>query len=125
MLGEASAPPGGMTGPLRCPRDASPLLGEARAGLHLDTCVLCGGTWFDATELAGLVGYGTEARAAGTPNWAPPSPFRCPRCGDVCREAYVGDVAVDACTACGGVWLDRFELEELLREAQRSSVFAP
>jgi len=51
--------------------------------------------------------------------------MRCPRCAmELVERTRVG-VAVDACDHCGGVWLDRGELEKLLaalreREQERA-----
>ena len=40
----------------------------------------------------------------------------CPRCGaDLARDSRQG-VAIDTCPECRGVWLDRGELEKILRE---------
>ena len=37
----------------------------------------------------------------------------CPRCGSEMREVAVEHVKVDRCTGCGGVFLDKGELEIL------------
>lgn len=40
----------------------------------------------------------------------------CPRCGaDLAHDSRQG-VAIDTCPECRGVWLDRGELEKILRE---------
>lgn len=39
--------------------------------------------------------------------------MKCPKCGADLKETKVRDVAVDICTSCRGVWLDRGELELL------------
>jgi len=42
----------------------------------------------------------------------------CPRCGGEVLEERVRDgVAIDACLACRGTWLDRGELERLIARA--------
>ncbi len=38
----------------------------------------------------------------------------CPNCNASMQEVKREDVAIDMCTACRGVWLDRGELEKLL-----------
>ena len=48
-----------------------------------------------------------EAKAAGT------SSMKCPRCDGDLKESKVGEVTVDTCEKCGGVWLDSGELEQL------------
>jgi uncharacterized protein len=37
----------------------------------------------------------------------------CPSCQNTLRERQRGDVMLDICPGCGGVWLDRGELEKL------------
>jgi len=39
----------------------------------------------------------------------------CPKCGTVLRHATVRGVTVDECTACGGLWLDKGELETIAK----------
>jgi uncharacterized protein len=39
--------------------------------------------------------------------------MRCPKCGMQLEEVSVGDVRVDKCTHCKGVWLDHGEMERL------------
>ncbi len=40
---------------------------------------------------------------------------KCPRCGGGLKEQQVDDVKIDECEDCGGVWLDRGELDQLRR----------
>jgi ribosomal protein L37AE/L43A len=40
---------------------------------------------------------------------------KCPRCGGGLKEQHVEDVKIDECQDCGGVWLDRGELDQLRR----------
>jgi uncharacterized protein with PIN domain len=54
-----------------------------------------------------------EAKAAGT------SSMRCPRCDGALKETKVGDVSIDTCEKCGGVWLDSGELEQLTKQEGR------
>jgi uncharacterized protein len=41
--------------------------------------------------------------------------IKCPRCGGGLTEQHVEDVKIDECQECGGVWLDRGELDQLRR----------
>ena len=45
--------------------------------------------------------------------------MKCPKCGADLKEEARGEVRVDTCVECGGMWLDAGELE-LLREAAKS-----
>jgi uncharacterized protein len=40
---------------------------------------------------------------------------KCPRCGGGLKEQHIEDVKIDECQDCGGVWLDRGELDQLRR----------
>jgi len=39
--------------------------------------------------------------------------MRCPKCGMQLDEITFGDVQVDECFNCGGMWLDKGELEKI------------
>jgi hypothetical protein len=39
--------------------------------------------------------------------------MRCPKCGSRLRVSTRHAITVDACDGCGGIWLDRGELERL------------
>jgi uncharacterized protein with PIN domain len=39
--------------------------------------------------------------------------MRCPKCGEPLQEMTYHRVKVDECTGCGGIWLDKGELETL------------
>jgi Zn-finger nucleic acid-binding protein len=39
--------------------------------------------------------------------------MRCPKCGSELQEVAFGDVRVDKCFRCEGLWLDKGELEKL------------
>ena len=43
------------------------------------------------------------------------TPIDCPVCRAPFREVLTDGVLIDVCSRCSGVWLDRGELEELLR----------
>ncbi len=39
--------------------------------------------------------------------------MRCPKCGEPLKERRFRKILIDQCTACGGIWLDSGELEEV------------
>jgi Zn-finger nucleic acid-binding protein len=45
--------------------------------------------------------------------------MQCPKCGTAMREREKGDVIIDICPNCHGVWLDADELEKLEVREQR------
>lgn len=46
---------------------------------------------------------------------------KCPRCGGALVESDFHHVRIDRCTECGGVWLDKGELE-LLAHVDQSNI---
>jgi len=47
-------------------------------------------------------------------------PLVCPRCQGALESYSFMEFFLDRCPSCGGLWLDRGELEGILREAARS-----
>ena len=45
--------------------------------------------------------------------------MKCPKCGGDLKEQDIGNVKVDVCSDCRGMWLDAGELD-LLRQVQKS-----
>lgn len=45
--------------------------------------------------------------------------MKCPKCGADLAEKELGNVKVDVCAECGGMWLDAGEMD-LLRKVQQS-----
>lgn len=45
--------------------------------------------------------------------------MQCPKCQIMMREREKGDVIIDICPQCRGVWLDAGELEKLSEREQR------
>jgi hypothetical protein len=39
--------------------------------------------------------------------------MRCPKCGEPLAERVLNEILVDECPSCGGLWLDRGELEKI------------
>lgn len=56
----------------------------------------------------------------------PASWMKCPKCGGDLEEKMRDDVAIDECSSCGGIWLDKGELELLIKceEDSDSGFFA-
>ena len=106
---------------LECPRDKTTMdqveVGEA----HLDRCGKCGGQFFDSGEMFAAFGvkadpsYWDREEAGGA---VKDHSFACPRCRkhmlaqDVKYEK--DSVEIDRCGHCGGVWLDKGEVETIM-----------
>jgi hypothetical protein len=44
--------------------------------------------------------------------------MHCPKCGSELEEIPYGDVHVDKCFRCGGLWLDHGEVERILQKKE-------
>lgn len=88
--------------------------------VEIDVCPKCNGTWLDGGELRRLLGDRKLAdyltKEIGTKS---ESELVCPRCGGLMDLEVAGDVEVDACMECGGVWLDEGEMGELEERAAK------
>jgi Zn-finger nucleic acid-binding protein len=105
-----------------CPSCRRPMIVYELDGVEIDRCLDCGGTWLDSGELEAI------ARSAGTADPelprtvrdAPAGPKgarRCPRCARPLRAIGIGKekrIELDRCPRCGGLWLDRGELEAVI-----------
>jgi len=80
----------------------------------VEACPRCHGMWLDGGELRKALGDRKLAdhltRDIGTKT---DSPLVCPRCGGLMDHEHAGDVEVDVCLDCRGVWLDAGELADL------------
>jgi Zn-finger nucleic acid-binding protein len=91
-----------------CPRDGTVLVGQQVRGMELARCPACLGLWLPAASvksLTGRLGFGGAGRA---------TTIRCPDDGAGLTLVQRSQVEADRCDHCGGVWLDRGELERLL-----------
>lgn len=91
-----------------------------RQRVEVDVCSQCQGMWLDPNELAQFVGSWKDLPRHGQP--VPPpagAALTCPRCDcRLQRRSYSEKqrTIIDHCGNCGGIWLDRGELERILDE---------
>jgi Zn-finger nucleic acid-binding protein len=113
---------------LDCPRDGARLVSVDLDGLHLDTCPVCAGLWFDLGELRRAEELEdhdlhwlefTLWRDEGSFELTP-TPMRCPRCSERLGSALYHDtgVLVHMCPSCEGTWLDHGDLEFIVRHLE-------
>ena len=112
-----------------CPRCEIPLEVARETFAEIDTCPSCAGAFFDPGE-AGAVHSASaepslllhERRAVLVRDSRLRCPAEHPGDGDgpapTLRLYRVGDVEVDLCPACGGVWLDEGEGEAVAEAAR-------
>jgi Zn-finger nucleic acid-binding protein len=46
--------------------------------------------------------------------------FACVKCTSVLDRSLIGDVEVDLCPSCGGLWLDRGEIDQLAAQPEEA-----
>ena len=106
---------------LECPRDRS-LMEENHVGeAILDVCGKCGGQFFDTGEM-----YGSFGKKADPSLWdreetagaVRESKVKCPRCNKMMLMQDIKDetnkVEIDRCGHCGGIWLDKGEVDAIM-----------
>jgi Zn-finger nucleic acid-binding protein len=98
-------------------------------GLEVDLCPRCGGLWLDRGEIARAAKLPeaelTRLRrllrgASGPPPVPTESKAPCPACDGKLAEVLLGQVHIDYCGTCHGIFLDRGELEQAI-EAVRAT----
>lgn len=104
-----------------CPRDHNMMKEVKLADAFLDVCEKCGGQFFDAGEMFAACGikadpsYWDREETGGT---VKPGGPECPRCHypmliqDIKYESK--HVEIDRCGKCGGIWLDKGEVESIM-----------
>jgi Zn-finger nucleic acid-binding protein len=108
-----------------CPRCKTGLIVIEVDQIELDYCVTCGGTWLDSGEmelLAAKAGAHEQHIKLRPTSDTREKRLRCPSCGSRMDKRIFGEsamVLVDVCPSCGGMWLDKNELEEIIEQVGR------
>lgn len=77
--------------------------------VEVDLCGFCRGMWFDAGELEHVL----QRKLVGALEAAQESSRRCPVDKVALHPAVIGNLRVEVCTTCHGVFLDDGELVAL------------
>lgn len=92
--------------------------------VELDWCPSCHGLWLDRDEIQQLVAKSDTAleelrrlvqQQRGSEEARSGSPQPCPACQGKLSVALLGMFNIEHCTACGGIFLDRGELERMIQ----------
>jgi len=116
---------------LECPKCHKPLETVAIGGVRVERCTQCGGTWYDKDQLRVL----KDKESRGDYSWIDfdlwkdigkfrarrQQRYSCPRDGLPMTTVHYGDtsIAVDICSECRGIWLDKGEYEEIVRYLEK------
>ncbi len=111
---------------MECPKEHTPLKSMAIGSITIDRCAECGGTWFDENEFRIL----KDKASHGDYCWidfdlwkhladfraAEQQRYNCPRDGHPMTTVNYGtsSIAVDICTECKGLWLDRDKFDAII-----------
>ncbi len=101
-----------------CPQDWAALNKETRHSFHrnveVDVCPKCQGLFLDKNEVQALTGshrlHEILTKYTGLNSNVQ---ILCPNCGGLMEAEDAGNVRVDVCLDCFGVWMDAGELEKL------------
>ncbi len=104
-----------------CPRDKSALHKHEAGEAQLDVCGKCEGQFFDSGEMFSAFGikadpsYWDRAETGGT---VKNSDIHCPLCSTVMLLQAIKyedkSVDIDRCGSCGGIWLDKGEVDTIM-----------
>jgi membrane associated rhomboid family serine protease/Zn-finger nucleic acid-binding protein len=100
----------------QCPKCRQPMSVYDHQGVALDLCARCHGLWFDAGELGKLEDTPLETTALETSAAPGEGGVICPRCQAPLTASRViggGDLVIDECGRCRGVFLDAGELRRI------------
>jgi Zn-finger nucleic acid-binding protein len=112
-----------------CPRCNIPLGVEEHGDIVMETCDRCGGRWMDPDTLKAILEVirlpvqGTAVRT-GIDLSEVSEDASCPSCGvPLVPFNYAGDsgIILDKCRLCGGLWLDKGDLERVLAVVSAST----
>ena len=114
-----------------CPKCHKALDSVALGDVRVERCTRCGGMWSDKDELRVL--KDKESRGdycwIDFDLWKDAAKFRarrqqrysCPRDGLPLATVHYGEssIAVDICSTCEGIWLDKGEYDEIIRYLEK------
>lgn len=115
---------------MKCPRDRRELEpGTYEGHITVHNCPDCGGMWLDKGELEEIeeiIGHDYTEELSRIPDFIGNAfemakqinsrEIFCPACGALTEGveyAYCSQVVINRCPNCGGVWLDKGELEAI------------
>lgn len=111
---------------VKCPKCGGDMeeFDYAGTGIMLDRCPQGHGFWLDTGELQKsqimMEFHKKMTSTAKPPEGTKFSQRKCPLCEVVLIEKEYEGVSVDICDCCGGVWLDKGELHEIIERREKT-----
>ncbi len=95
---------------IQCPSCQTPMRLTQSQGHEVDVCPNCDALWLDAGEFDALVGNRFAGMAVEeffeTAMYPAIDPRACPRDGATMQSVFFGDIELDRCPHCAGIFLD-------------------
>jgi Zn-finger nucleic acid-binding protein len=110
---------------LSCPRDEAQMEEAKKGEAFLDICGKCGGQFFDSGEMFAAFGIKADPSYWDRPETGgvvKDGTLPCPVCHthmliqDIKHEQE--HVEIDRCGSCGGIWLDKGEVQQIMKIGQ-------
>lgn len=97
-----------------CPRDGSKLFEHKGEKFDVWRCGKCEGLWIPEENIREIIGEkkGTARKEGGLEK----AVIQCPEDRAFLAPIHFHGIEIDLCTKCGGVWLDKGELERILKK---------
>ncbi|KJR40100.1 rhomboid family protein [Candidatus Magnetoovum chiemensis] len=90
--------------------------------IEVDYCVTCGGLWFDAGEIEmlfdGAFSLDEIIKSLEADKTTRLRKKKCPICLKKMHEITFNNITIDKCSHNDGIWLDKGELEQLIKIGQ-------
>jgi Zn-finger nucleic acid-binding protein len=106
----------------KCPRDKLVMHEHKQGDATLDVCTKCAGQFFDSGEMFKAFGIKADPSYWDRPETGgvvTQSELMCSDCGVFMLKQdvkYEGEhVEIDRCGTCGGIWLDKGEVETIMK----------
>ena len=115
-----------------CPKCHKPLESVSLGDVRVERCAHCGGMWCDKDELRVLKDRESHGdycwidfdlwKEAGKFRARRQQRYSCPRDGLPMATVHYGEssIAVDICSTCEGIWLDKGEYDEIIRYLEKT-----
>ncbi len=115
---------------MQCPQCKFVLDTGTHKGIELDTCPICYGIWFDSHEVLRYLNrlvqdpdFHKSLKRDKPPRGPLTEAGFCPKCNQLLEFNYIGKSALhfQKCVNCGGIWLDRRNLQPLAQWSASAS----
>jgi uncharacterized protein len=107
---------------IKCKHDMIPQLVQK---VEVDVCPNCGGLWLDKDEIRELSKKSDKdlsdlrkiLQQSEKKGFKPPTTVKepCPACSGKLSVAVLGPIFVEHCTSCDGIYLDKGEMDEIIK----------